>query len=98
MVGGGTDDEGTTFGKRVATIPARRGFEAVQRLVSLYGEQKHAAESPLAFFRRVDAAVVRARVEDLEALTPETATPDAFVDLAEEDAFEPVVMEGECSA
>jgi sulfite reductase (NADPH) hemoprotein beta-component len=98
MVGGGTDDEGTTFGKRVATIPARRGFEAVQRLVALYGEQKHTAESPLAFFRRVDAAVVRARVGDLEALTPETATPDAFIDLAEEDAFEPVVMEGECSA
>ncbi len=98
MVGGGTDDQGTTFGQRVATIPARRGFDAVERLVALCEAGKEPSESPLAFFRRVNPAVVKSALADLETLTLETATPDAFVDLAEQEAFEPVVLEGECSA
>jgi sulfite reductase beta subunit-like hemoprotein len=97
-VGGGTNEEGTTFGRRVATIPARRCLQAVERLVGLYGAEKAAGETPLGFFRRVDASVVKARLSDLEYLASETAPPDAFVDLAEDQAFEPEVMEGECSA
>ena len=97
-VGGGTDDQGTTFGRRVATVPARRSFDVVERLVSLYRAEKEPSESPLTFFRRVDLDVVKAKVADLEKLSPETAPAEAFVDLAEEEAFEPIVMEGECSA
>jgi sulfite reductase beta subunit-like hemoprotein len=98
MVGGGTDDGGTTFGQRVATIPARRSFEAVERLVSLCTTQKAAAETPLAFFRRIDPAVVKAALADLEPLAADTAAPESFIDLAEDTAFDPVVMEGECAS
>jgi sulfite reductase (NADPH) hemoprotein beta-component len=99
MIGGGTDRQGTaTFGQRVATIPARRGFEAVERLVSLFGTHKQESETPLTFFRRVDPALVKSTLADLEAIDAESAPPDTFIDLAEDQAFEPVVLEGECSA
>jgi hypothetical protein len=52
----------------------------------------------LTFFRRVDAAVVRSMLSDLEVLAAETAPPEAFIDLAESHAFEPEILEGECSA
>jgi sulfite reductase (NADPH) hemoprotein beta-component len=98
MIGGGTDERGTTFGRRVATVPARRSLEVVERLAQLYRTQKAADETPLTFFRRVDQTVVKSSLADLELLVPETAPPDSFVDLAESQAFEPEVMEGECSA
>ena len=41
---------------------------------------------------------VKALLADLEALTPENATPTDFVDLGEDEAFEVGTLEGECSA
>jgi sulfite reductase beta subunit-like hemoprotein len=98
MVGGGTADGVTTFGRLSATIPARRCFEAVDRLVNLYREQGQPGESSTAFFRRVETAAVKAALQDLERLSPETAAPEDFIDLAEDSAFTPEVMDGECSA
>ena len=98
MVGGGTTNGVTTFGRLSATIPARRCFEAVDRLVSLYREQGQPGESSTAFFRRVETSVVKATLQDLERMLPETAAPEDFIDLAEESAFKPEVMDGECSA
>ena len=98
MVGGGTADGVTTFGRLSATIPARRCFDAVDRLVKLYREQGRADESSTQFFRRIEPAVVKATLQDLERLSPDTAAPEDFVDLAEETAFRPEVMDGECSA
>lgn len=98
MVGGGTLDGVTTFGRHAATIPARRSLEAVERLVDLCRTTREPGESPLRFFRRVDLAVVRAALEGLDRLTVEQATPDDFVDLAETAAFDPTIQEGECIA
>jgi hypothetical protein len=98
MLGGGTDDSGTTFGWRAATIPARRGLEAVERLVALYQSQRSEDEAPLTFFRRVSPAIVKSSLADLEQLTPDTAPPETFIDLAEDRAFQPEIMDGECSA
>ncbi len=98
MLGGGSDDAGTTFGWRAATIPARRGLEAVERLVALYRSQRSGEEAPLTFFRRVSPAIVKSTLADLEQLTPDTAPPETFIDLAEDRAFEPEIMDGECSA
>jgi sulfite reductase (NADPH) hemoprotein beta-component len=98
MVGGGTADGMTTFGRHVATIPARRCDQALQRLVSLFRDQRDPGESALSFFRRVEIATVKSALRDLEGLGPEQASPDDFVDLAEETAFDPTIQEGECSA
>jgi len=98
MVGGGTGDGLTTFGRHVATVPARRTAVALERLVELYRAEGTDGESPLAFFRRVELPVVKARLADLEKLAPEAATEADFIDLAEDHAFNPEVMEGECSA
>jgi len=98
MVGGGSGDGITTFGRLAAKVPARRCVQALDRLVKLYQDQRADQESALAFFRRVDLAAVKAVLGDLERLTPEEAEPQDFIDLAEVSAFNPEVMEGECSA
>ena len=97
MVGGGTSEEGTTFGRHVATVPARRSFEALERLVQLY-RAEGGSESPLAFFRRIEVPKVKAVLADLEKLSPDAASETDFIDLAEDHAFNPEVMDGECSA
>ena len=97
MVGGGVGDGVTTFGRHVATVPARRAPVALERLVQLYREEG-GAEPPLAFFRRIEGPRVKALLADLEKLSPDTATETDFIDLAEDHAFNPEVMDGECSA
>jgi hypothetical protein len=70
----------------------------VDRLVALYRNQGQLGESSTQFFRRVETAVVKAALNDLEKLSPDAAAPEDFIDLAEETAFRPEVMDGECSA
>jgi hypothetical protein len=41
---------------------------------------------------------VKSALADLERITERDALPSDYVDLAEEQEFAPVVMEGECSA
>jgi sulfite reductase (NADPH) hemoprotein beta-component len=98
MLGGGTSDGITTFGRLAATIPARRAVDALERLTALYVEQRAPGEPPSAFFRRVDLARAKAALAPIERLTPEAAAPDDFIDLGEDAAFRPEVMDGECSA
>jgi sulfite reductase beta subunit-like hemoprotein len=97
-IGGGAGEGTTTFGRLAAKVPARRCTEAVERLARLYGDEHAPGESPIAFFRRVDLASAKASLADLERLAPEAASPEDFVDLGEEAAFQPEVMDGECSA
>jgi sulfite reductase beta subunit-like hemoprotein len=98
MVGGGSSEGLTTFGRHVATVPARRCDEAVRRLVQLYRDQRAPGETALTFFRRVELAVVKDALRSLERLTLEQATTDDFIDLADDAVFDPTVQEGECSA
>ena len=78
MVGGGVQGGITTFGRHVATVPARRAFDALERLVQLYRTEGSEAEAPLAFFRSVEAPRVKALLADLEKLAPEAATEDGL--------------------
>jgi sulfite reductase beta subunit-like hemoprotein len=98
MVGGGSGDGITTFGRLAAKIPARRCADALDRLVQLYQERRTDGESAIGFFRRVDLTTVKITLADLETLTPEEAGPQDFIDLAEVSPFNPEVMDGECSA
>lgn len=98
LVGGGTTDGITTFGRVAATVPARRAFEALERLTDLYVETRAPEESARTFFRRVDLPVAKAALADLERLAPEAAVDEDFIDLGEDHAFKPEIMDGECSA
>lgn len=98
LVGGGTLDGVTTFGRHAATIPARRTVDAVERLVALYRDRRAPGESALAFFRRVDLDEVKSVLRGLDRLLPAEATPQDFIDLGEDVAFDPTIQEGECSA
>jgi len=99
LVGGGVTDEGAHFGKVVAKIPARRIAEAAGRLVDLYREQRESDTEDLgAFYRRIQPSIAADRLRDLVELNANATTPDDFIDLGESQAFDPVVMDGECSA
>jgi sulfite reductase (NADPH) hemoprotein beta-component len=98
MVGGGVTDGQAHFARLAAKVPARRSGEALERLVGLYKSEGLPGESAKAFFRRVEIPKVKALLADLEALTPESATPTDFQDLGEDEAFEVGTLEGECSA
>jgi sulfite reductase beta subunit-like hemoprotein len=98
MVGGGVTDGQAHFARLAAKVPARRSGEALERLVGLYKSESLSGETAKAFFRRVEIPRVKALLADLEALTPENATPTDFQDLGEDEAFEVGTLEGECSA
>jgi sulfite reductase (NADPH) hemoprotein beta-component len=98
MVGGGVSEQGATFGRLAAKVPARRIPEVVERLIDLYASDRRPGESATDFFERVDVERVKRVLIPLEQFTAEDAVPDDYVDLAEAGEFAPVVMEGECSA
>ncbi|HXY40140.1 MAG TPA: nitrite/sulfite reductase [Vicinamibacteria bacterium] len=98
MLGGQAGPQGATFGRLSAKVPARRIPDAIERLVLLYRDERLPGERAADFFRRLPAERVKALLADLEALTPASAQPSDYVDLGEETAFRPDVMEGECSA
>ena len=81
----------------VAKIPARRGGVALERLTDFYAAEHQPDETAAAFFTRVDVARVKALLADLEPMTAETARPEDFIDLAEDHAFAPETMDGECA-
>ena len=98
MVGGGVDDDGARFGRLAARIPARRIPQAVERIAALYEAERAGGESAGAYLRRVDLARVKAALADLEALAPEDAAPEDFVDLGEDREFSVETQAGECMA
>jgi sulfite reductase beta subunit-like hemoprotein len=98
MVGGGVSEQGATFGRLAAKVPARRMPEVVERLINLYASDRRPDESATDFFERVDVARVKQVLIPLEQMTAEDAVPDDYIDLAEAGEFAPVVMDGECSA
>jgi sulfite reductase beta subunit-like hemoprotein len=98
MVGGSADGENARFGRVAAKIPARRAPEAVDRLVQFYVAERRNGERLAEFFMRADATRVKTVLADLEQLREADARPEDFIDLAEDQEFAPVVMDGECSA
>jgi sulfite reductase (NADPH) hemoprotein beta-component len=99
MVGGGCADEGVAhFGKVVSKVPVNRLEEALDRLLALYREQRDGEEELGAFFRRVPASLATDALKDLAQLLPNEMTDGDLIDLGESQAFNPEVMDGECSA
>ena len=98
MVGGGAAGKEATFARTAAKIPSRRLMEAVDRLITLYAREHQPGETAPDFFVRYDLARVREELLDLEQMTQEDSTPADFVDLGEVSEFNPLVMDGECSA
>jgi sulfite reductase (NADPH) hemoprotein beta-component len=98
FVGGGGTAEATAFGRLAAKVPARRAPIALERLARFFADRREDGETASAFFKSIDPAVVKGLLADLEGLTPDTATPEDFVDLGDTRAFAPETLDGECSA
>jgi sulfite reductase beta subunit-like hemoprotein len=98
MAGGGDVGAGAAFGRVIAKLPARRCPEALDRLVAEYSRARRGDETLAEFMRRADTVELKALLADLEGLTEQDASPADFIDLGEEAAFAPEVLDGECSA
>jgi sulfite reductase beta subunit-like hemoprotein len=98
-LGGGIDGQsGATFGRHVVKLPARRVPEAVARLVELYRKERQEGEKAPAFFRRVDAALVKQALSDLTTFDPTTAKPEEWLDHGDDTPFKVAIGQGECAA
>jgi sulfite reductase (NADPH) hemoprotein beta-component len=97
MVGGRSTAEGATFARLAAKVPARRVATALERLLDLYRRRRQPGEMPEAFFARLEVNDVSTLLADLVSLTVDDAEPGDFVDLGEQSAFVPEVMDGECA-
>ena len=99
LVGGGCSDEGTAhFGKVVSKVPVHRLTDAVDRLLALYRDHRDGEEELGAFFRRLPPAMATDALKDLAQLLPNEIGEQDLIDLGENQAFNPEVMDGECSA
>jgi sulfite reductase (ferredoxin) len=99
MTGGGATSSGAHFGKVVAKIPVHRLTEALDRLLALYRDEREGPDEDLgAFFRRVPPARATAVLSSLAELVPTAMTDLDYVDLGEDRAFSPEVMDGECAS
>jgi sulfite reductase (NADPH) hemoprotein beta-component len=98
MIGGAATGREATFARLAAKVPARRIPEVVERLIALYAREHQGDQSAPDFFARVDVARVKQELADLEAMTETDSSPADFVDLGEVSEFNPLVMDGECSA
>ena len=98
LVGGGITDSGASFGRVVSKIPARRLTDALDRLIILYRAQHEGDESLGAFFRRIPASVATDVLKDLTEFSAQAATAEDYIDLGEDQAFAPEVMDGECAS
>jgi sulfite reductase (NADPH) hemoprotein beta-component len=97
MVGGALEDSGASFGRIAAKVPARRMPDVIDRLLDLYQTSRTPDETASAFFKRVEVAVVKSTLADLEKLDAKDAVDEDFIDLGETTAFVPEVMDGECA-
>src|SRR6188508_3310139 len=98
LVGGGCSDEGLAhFGKVVSKVPVHRLTDAVDRLLALYRDHRDGDEELGAFFRRVPPSMATDALKDLAQLLPNEIGEQDLIDLGENQAFNPEVMEGECS-
>jgi sulfite reductase (NADPH) hemoprotein beta-component len=99
LVGGGCADDGVAhFGKVVSKVPVNRLTDALDRLLELYREKREGHEELGAFFRRVPPSLATEALKDLAQLLPTEMAENDLVDLGEDHAFSPEVMDGECSA
>jgi sulfite reductase (NADPH) hemoprotein beta-component len=98
MIGGGAGGREATFARLAAKVPARRIPDVVERLIGLYSRERLPDEAASDFFARLDVARAKQELADLEQLTKEDSLPADFVDLGEVSEFNPLVMDGECSA
>jgi sulfite reductase beta subunit-like hemoprotein len=99
LVGGGCSDEGVAhFGKVVSKVPVHRLTDAVDRLLALYRDHREGEEELGAFFRRVPPSMATDALKDLAQLLPNEIGEQDLIDLGENQAFNPEVMDGECSA
>ena len=97
LVGGGVGGDTARFGRVVAKVPVHRATHALERLLTWYADERRADDTSETFFARQEVARVKARLADLETLTPANATADDFVDLGDTAAFRVETMEGECA-
>jgi sulfite reductase beta subunit-like hemoprotein len=96
-LGGGIAREGATFGRQIVKLPARRVPDAVLRLLALYQKERAEGEAPLAYFRRVEADVVKRAVADLAEFDAATAKPEDWLDHGDDQAFKVAIGQGECA-
>ena len=102
-IGGGVFSEGggerARFGRLVGKLPARRGPQAVDRLLALWRRERQTPDETLVeFYARIEVEPVRAELADLLEIDEHSATEADFTDLGQQTPFVIADGESECAA
>ncbi|MBI4311522.1 MAG: nitrite/sulfite reductase [Chloroflexi bacterium] len=99
FIGGAYEDAATRFGERLKVrIPAKRGPEAVKRIVGLYMKDRNEGEEFNAFVDRVGAKVFEPVLDDLKEIGPlNRQTIDLYMDWSKTVLYKVERGEGECA-
>jgi sulfite reductase (NADPH) hemoprotein beta-component len=97
-VGGGLVGETARFGRLVGKIPARRGPEAIDRLVELWQRERNPDEDLHSFYARVPIDRVKRLLVDQLEVAPGDLRDEDYIDLGQHAPFEVSEGEGECAA
>lgn len=98
-VGGGITDGQARFARLVGKLPARRGPQAIERLLDLWRRERATPDEALAdFYARIEVERVREALDDLLTIDEHSAAPADFTDLGQDAPFVITDGESECAA
>ncbi|MFA5891225.1 MAG: nitrite/sulfite reductase [Actinomycetota bacterium] len=98
LVGARVQDGSATFGHYAVKVAARRGPEAVVRLVSRFASERIEGESFADWVRRIGTEDVESSLADLDPLPPKREAPEFYQDWGAEAPFQVTLGRGECAS
>jgi len=98
LVGGGTESGQARFGIRLGMVPAKRVQEAVQRLLTLYRDERQPHETFRQWVDRVGPDRLKKEMDPFRSLPPFSERPDLYEDLGAQGEFKLEIGKGECAA
>lgn len=98
LVGGSVTEGSARFGEYVAKLAARRGPEAVVRVVRRFADERLDGESFAAWVERATPQSLSADLTDLEPLPAKSEEPGLYEDWGGEGPFRVEMGRGECAS
>jgi sulfite reductase beta subunit-like hemoprotein len=99
MLGGGGLKGAERFGQRIGVrVPAKRGPEAVRKVIEVYEAERTEGEEFLAFVDRVGPEFFQPHLKPLEEVGPVHQDMDQYFDWDSQVIFQVIRGEGECAA
>lgn len=97
-IGGGVEGSQAHFTRLVGKLPAKRGPQAIERLLLLWKQERQSPDQTLAsFYRTVPIETVRTALSELLEIDEQTATAADYIDHGQTAPYQSEASEGEAA-